>query len=47
VTTLLLAVVVLVAAVADGSADEPPHRSLAGRLLVATESMRDPGSPGR
>jgi putative transcriptional regulator len=42
VTTLLLAVLLLVAAVDEGSADDPAHRSLAGRLLVATESMRDP-----
>ena len=39
----LLAAVVLVAlAVAEGRAQAPPRRSLAGRLLVATEAMRDP-----
>ena len=38
---LLLGVVLLVAA-ADGSAETPPRRSLTGRLLVATEAMRDP-----
>ncbi|HEX9821094.1 MAG TPA: YqgE/AlgH family protein [Methylomirabilota bacterium] len=38
---LLLGVVLLVAA-ADASAETPPRRSLTGRLLVATEAMRDP-----
>jgi putative transcriptional regulator len=41
VVALLLGVVLLVAA-ADGSAETPPRRSLTGRLLVATEAMRDP-----
>jgi putative transcriptional regulator len=38
---LLLAVVLVMTAAADGRA-EPSHRSLAGRLLVATEALRDP-----
>jgi len=41
VVALLLGVVLLVAA-ADASAETPPRRSLTGRLLVATEAMRDP-----
>ncbi|HEU4369088.1 MAG TPA: YqgE/AlgH family protein [Methylomirabilota bacterium] len=39
---LLLAVALVVAAVTDGGAETPGRRSLAGRLLVATEAMRDP-----
>jgi putative transcriptional regulator len=39
---LLLAAALLVAMVADGRADSPAPRSLAGRLLVATETLRDP-----
>jgi putative transcriptional regulator len=42
VTALLLALVLLVATAADGRADPLARRSLAGRLLVATESLRDP-----
>ena len=38
----LLVAVVLMLAVAEGRAQAPPRRSLAGRLLVATEAMRDP-----
>jgi putative transcriptional regulator len=41
VAALLLALALLVTSAADGRAD-PPARSLAGRLLVATESLRDP-----
>ena len=39
---VLLAAVVLMLAVAELRAAAPLRRSLAGRLLVATESMRDP-----
>jgi putative transcriptional regulator len=42
VAALLLAVVLLVTLAAECRADPPAHRSLAGRLLVATESLRDP-----
>jgi putative transcriptional regulator len=38
----LLAVAVLVVAVAEGPAAAPPRRSLTGRVLVATEAIRDP-----
>ena len=41
-TGLLLAVVLVMMAAADGRAEPPSHRSLAGRLLVATEALRDP-----
>jgi putative transcriptional regulator len=41
VTALLLALTLLVTA-ADGHADPPVRRTLAGLLLVATESLRDP-----
>ena len=40
--TGLLVAVVVVLAMAETRAAAPPRRSLAGRLLVATESMRDP-----
>jgi len=36
-----LALLFVVAATADGSAQTPPRRSLAGRLLVATDAMND------
>jgi putative transcriptional regulator len=39
---VLLALVVAVLAVAEGRAEAPTRRSLAGRLLVATEAIRDP-----
>ena len=39
---LLLAVALVAAASADPRADPPGRRSLAGRLLVATDTMRDP-----
>ncbi len=39
---LLLAVVLLPAAAADGRGEAPGRRSLTGRLLVATEALRDP-----
>jgi putative transcriptional regulator len=39
---VLLAVAVLVLAVAEGPAAAPLHRSLTGRVLVATEAIRDP-----
>jgi putative transcriptional regulator len=42
VTALLLAMALLVTSAADDRADPPARRSLAGRLLVATESLRDP-----
>ena len=32
----------IVTAAADGRAQAPPHRSLTGRLLVATDTLRDP-----
>ena len=38
----LLAVVVLALATAEGSAQASGRRSLAGRLLVATDTLRDP-----
>ena len=39
----MLAVLLLLAAVTVTAEDAPPgHRSIAGRLLVATEAMRDP-----
>jgi putative transcriptional regulator len=37
----VLALLFVVAATADGSAQTPPRRSLAGRLLVATDAMND------
>src|SRR5688500_2028268 len=39
---LLLAVVLVMTAAADGRAEPPRHRSLAGRLLVASDALRDP-----
>ena len=39
---LLVAVVLVTLAVAEGRAQAPPRRSLAGRVLVATEAIRDP-----
>jgi len=39
---LLFAVLLVGLAVADGRAETPGHRSLAGRLLVATDALRDP-----
>jgi putative transcriptional regulator len=39
---LLLVAVLTVLPAADGRAETPGHRSLAGRLLVATDSLRDP-----
>ena len=39
---VLLTVAVLVLAVAEGPAAAPPRRSLTGRVLVATEAIRDP-----
>jgi putative transcriptional regulator len=39
---VLLVAVALVLAVAEGRAQAPPRRSVAGRLLVATEAIRDP-----
>ena len=39
---LLVAVVLVALAVTEGWAQAPPRRSLAGRLLVATETIRDP-----
>jgi putative transcriptional regulator len=41
-TALLLALALLVTSAADGRAEQPARRSLAGHLLVATESLRDP-----
>ena len=41
-TALLLAAVLIVTAAADGRAQAPSHRSLTGRLLVATDTLRDP-----
>ena len=41
-TALLLAALLVVTAAADGRAQTPSHRSLTGRLLVATDSLRDP-----
>jgi putative transcriptional regulator len=42
VTALLLALALVITAAADGRAEPPSRRSLAGRLLVATEALRDP-----
>jgi putative transcriptional regulator len=42
VTALLLAALLVVIAAADGLAQSPSRRSLTGRLLVATDTMRDP-----
>jgi len=39
---VLLTVAVLVLTVAEGPAASPPRRSLTGRVLVATEAIRDP-----
>jgi putative transcriptional regulator len=39
---LLLAVVLVLAAAAAGRGETPGRRSLTGRLLVATETLRDP-----
>jgi putative transcriptional regulator len=39
---LLLAAVLVILPVADGGTETPGHRSLAGRLLVATDTLRDP-----
>jgi putative transcriptional regulator len=39
---VLLVLVVAVLAVAEGRAEAPPRRSLTGRLLVATDAIRDP-----
>jgi putative transcriptional regulator len=39
---LLLALVLVLPAVADGRGEAPGRRSLTGRLLVATEALRDP-----
>ena len=39
---VLLVAVVVVLVVAEGRAQAPPRRSLAGRLLVATDAIRDP-----
>ena len=39
---VLLVAVGLVLVVAEGRAQAPPRRSLAGRLLVATDAIRDP-----
>jgi len=41
VRPFVLALLFVVAATADGSAQTPPRRSLAGRLLVATDAMND------
>ncbi|MGH7347421.1 MAG: YqgE/AlgH family protein [Candidatus Rokuibacteriota bacterium] len=41
-TALLLASVLVVSAVTDGHAQAPSSRSLTGRLLVATDTLRDP-----
>ncbi len=41
-TALLLASVLVVSAVTDGHAQAPSGRSLTGRLLVATDTLRDP-----
>ena len=41
-TAALLAAVLVVLAVAEGQAEPPGRRSLAGRLLVATDTMQDP-----
>jgi putative transcriptional regulator len=42
VTALLLAAVLVVTAAVDWDAQAPTRRSLTGRLLVATDSLRDP-----
>jgi putative transcriptional regulator len=42
VTALLLAALLVVTAAADGPAQAPTRRPLTGRLLVATDSLRDP-----
>lgn len=42
VTAALLAAVLVMLAVAEASTEPPGHRSLAGRLLVATDTLRDP-----
>lgn len=39
---LLLAALLVLTAASHGDAEPPGHRSLTGRLLVATESLRDP-----
>jgi len=39
---LLLAAVLVVTAATDGRAQTPSRRSLTGRLLVATDALRDP-----
>ncbi|HXL45160.1 MAG TPA: YqgE/AlgH family protein [Candidatus Binatia bacterium] len=39
---LFLAALLVVTAAADGAAQSPGRRSLTGRLLVATDTMRDP-----
>jgi putative transcriptional regulator len=39
---LLLAVALVLTVAADANAEQLAHRSLAGRLLVATEALRDP-----
>ena len=41
-TALLLAAVLVVTAAVDWDAQAPTRRSLTGRLLVATDSLRDP-----
>jgi len=42
VIALLLAALLVVTAVMDGHAQAPTRRSLSGRLLVATDTIRDP-----
>jgi len=42
VTALLLAALLVVTAATDGRAQAPTRRPLTGRLLVATDSLRDP-----
>src|SRR5512134_1020502 len=42
VTAALLAAVLVMLAVAEASTEPPGRRSLAGRLLVATDTLRDP-----
>jgi putative transcriptional regulator len=39
---LLLAVAMMLTVATDATAEQLAHRSLAGRLLVATEALRDP-----
>ena len=41
-TALVLAALLVVTAAADGHAQIPGRRSVAGRLLVATDTLRDP-----